>query len=257
MKVGDDNNMAICGIYKITEKSTGKVYIGQSIDIFRRWEQHQQNLAEDEWHNKLYFFTNNFTFEILEECDKSLLNEREAYYIKQYDSFNKGFNKTEGNIYSIEKKENTFFMSTTVEWIDDSLHFSKHIYKAINTPSFKKTISLLYKRKPDEYYVSHALLKDKDTVLGAFISPIWKNTPYGNQHLFYLAFTSIAPYCLELNDFFKQYLADVIAEETNYASTSIFYIRNTGGYKCQYIWHVNVLEKDKTVLHRFNLENLT
>ena len=32
--------MAVCGIYKITEKATGLSYIGQSKDIFRRLTEH-------------------------------------------------------------------------------------------------------------------------------------------------------------------------------------------------------------------------
>ena len=31
------------GIYKITNKITGKSYIGQSIDIVERWKQHIKN----------------------------------------------------------------------------------------------------------------------------------------------------------------------------------------------------------------------
>jgi hypothetical protein len=41
----------------------------------------------------------NFSFVILEECDKSLLNEREEYYIKQYDS-------VVPNGYNVEEREN-------------------------------------------------------------------------------------------------------------------------------------------------------
>ena len=33
--------MPICGIYKIGNKVNGKCYIGQSIDIKRRWRQHK------------------------------------------------------------------------------------------------------------------------------------------------------------------------------------------------------------------------
>ena len=38
----------------------------------------------------------NFTFEIIEECkkDSQILNEREKYWIKYYDSFNNGYNSS-------------------------------------------------------------------------------------------------------------------------------------------------------------------
>ena len=31
---------SICGIYKITNKQTGDIYIGQSVNIADRWKQH-------------------------------------------------------------------------------------------------------------------------------------------------------------------------------------------------------------------------
>lgn len=39
----------------------------------------------------------NFTFELLEECSKEQLNEKEAFYIDLYQSLDYGFNSTKGN----------------------------------------------------------------------------------------------------------------------------------------------------------------
>ena len=33
--------MLICGIYKITNQTNGKCYIGQSVNIKRRWRSHK------------------------------------------------------------------------------------------------------------------------------------------------------------------------------------------------------------------------
>ena len=41
----------ICGIYKITSP-TGKIYIGQSVDIKKRWNHHKY--AKDKKCSKLY-----------------------------------------------------------------------------------------------------------------------------------------------------------------------------------------------------------
>lgn len=38
----------------------------------------------------------NFSIEILEECPKELLNDREKHYIKLYNSYNSGYNSTLG-----------------------------------------------------------------------------------------------------------------------------------------------------------------
>ena len=60
------------GIYKITNKLTNKAYIGQSIDIKRRWKEHRYNIGSNK--NPLYldfekYGLDNFSFEILEEND--------------------------------------------------------------------------------------------------------------------------------------------------------------------------------------------
>ena len=91
----------ICGIYKITNLITQKVYIGQSIDIKRRWWEHKSRAFEETsncYNKPLYrsirkYGIDNFTLDILEECSIEQLNEKEAYYIALYDCINpKGYN---------------------------------------------------------------------------------------------------------------------------------------------------------------------
>ena len=76
-----------CGIYKITNLQNKMCYIGQSANIAERWRQHIKRGvgAETPTRNKLYtamkvYGVENFTFEIVEECERSLLNERESYW---------------------------------------------------------------------------------------------------------------------------------------------------------------------------------
>lgn len=75
------------GIYKITNISNDMCYVGQAANIAERWRQHIKRGigAETPTRNKLYpamasFGVENFTFEIIEECDRSLLNDREDYW---------------------------------------------------------------------------------------------------------------------------------------------------------------------------------
>lgn len=86
-----------CGIYKITNNINGKVYIGQSINIEKRWEQHKgcycDNLLSKAF---IKYGINNFTFEILEECNQEELDDKEIFYISYYDSYNNGYNNTLG-----------------------------------------------------------------------------------------------------------------------------------------------------------------
>ena len=75
------------GIYKITEIATEKCYVGQAANIADRWKQHIKRGvgADTPTRNKLYpamiaAGPENFTFEIVEECDRTLLDEREDFW---------------------------------------------------------------------------------------------------------------------------------------------------------------------------------
>lgn len=91
-----------CGIYRITDLTTGKSYIGQSVDIKERFRQHIKSaLTYGKATNKLYSTmqksgVHNFTFEILEEVSRENLNERETYWIEFYKTKNFGLNTTRG-----------------------------------------------------------------------------------------------------------------------------------------------------------------
>ena len=89
------------GIYKITNKNTGKSYIGQSNDIERRFKEHQiarkksripVDIAIQKYGKDL------FTYEIVEECLIDQLNEREKHWTEFYDTFNNGYNCNQSSI---------------------------------------------------------------------------------------------------------------------------------------------------------------
>ena len=93
-----------CGIYKITNILNGHVYIGQSINIEKRWQDHKREARTEGFPQYNYtihqafrkYGLDNFSFEILEECEQSLLNEKERFWISFYDSYKNGYNETEG-----------------------------------------------------------------------------------------------------------------------------------------------------------------
>ena len=75
------------GIYKITNTINNMCYVGQAANLADRWKQHIKRGvgAETPTRNKLYpamqeYGVENFTFEVIEECDRSLLNEQEDYW---------------------------------------------------------------------------------------------------------------------------------------------------------------------------------
>ena len=87
------------GIYKITNQLDDMCYIGQSVDLATRWKDHAKcGLGIDTPQgNKLYQAMIqdglwNFSFEILEECPRQDLDEKEKYYIQLYQSKEYGYN---------------------------------------------------------------------------------------------------------------------------------------------------------------------
>lgn len=112
------------GIYKLTNSTTGKIYIGESFDLNRRKQQHFEALDSRTHHNPLmqedYNKGCDFTFEVLEYLDvpyavrgKAYLLYKEAEYIgDKYDKYN--------HVYSFKdyiNKKNTkpIMPNTTIE----------------------------------------------------------------------------------------------------------------------------------------------
>ena len=103
--------MNICGIYKIENLINHKCYIGQSTNIYKRWRNHRS--ATDDY--PLYrafrkYGMNNFSFEILEECDSSILNQQEQYWIDMFNSLKDGYNQ-------IDKT----YVKPKPIWLDDAI----------------------------------------------------------------------------------------------------------------------------------------
>ncbi|MGN1363330.1 MAG: GIY-YIG nuclease family protein [Methanobrevibacter sp.] len=87
------------GIYKITNIKNQMVYIGQTTNFKNRWRTHAKRAvkAEEGTSNRLYQEMwneglENFTFQIVEICDKNNLTEREKFYIDFYNSKDYGYN---------------------------------------------------------------------------------------------------------------------------------------------------------------------
>ena len=90
-------------IYKITNKINGKSYIGQTIqNVKERFYQHcatkcSQAILNMVIHKAINKYgKSNFTIEVIEEVESTNLNDRERYWIRYYDSYNNGYNSTEG-----------------------------------------------------------------------------------------------------------------------------------------------------------------
>lgn len=91
-------------IYKITNQINGKIYIGKThLTIEDRWKEHVRDSKRERNKDKpLYRAFNkygieNFIIEQVEETEPQLANEREIYWIEQYNTFlGEGYNATRG-----------------------------------------------------------------------------------------------------------------------------------------------------------------
>lgn len=89
-------------IYVIRNLVNGKVYVGQTKDFARRKTNHlycaRKGLKRPLYDSIRKHGEENFLFEVLEECEPEVTNEREQYWVSHYDSFNseKGYNLTSG-----------------------------------------------------------------------------------------------------------------------------------------------------------------
>ena len=82
------------GIYKITNPK-GKVYIGQSVNFEKRFNQYKKLTCKNQvilYRSLLKYTFENHTFEIIEECNIEILNERERYWQDFYNVLTNGLN---------------------------------------------------------------------------------------------------------------------------------------------------------------------
>lgn len=132
------------GIYKFQNKINGLVYIGQSINIEKRKAQHYSSAkspSNSSYNSKFHsalreFGKENFSFEILEQFSpsdysKEKLNEREAFWINYYNSYEKGYNSTKGGdgadseIFKGENNGRALLSKADVEYIREC--YNAHI----------------------------------------------------------------------------------------------------------------------------------
>ena len=114
------------GIYLIKNLVTGHCYIGQAVNITKRWTRHKRDIMKLDY--PLYramriYGLDNFEFSILELCTREQLNSREVYWIAKYDSFKHGYNLTPGGDCNTNKNSRTY------EVLDDVIQDLLTTYK--------------------------------------------------------------------------------------------------------------------------------
>lgn len=82
-------------IYKITNQITKKQYVGKTQNFNQRIKFYKtlNCKAQPKVYNSLLEYgVDNHTFEIIENCNNDIINEREVYWIDTFDTFNNGLN---------------------------------------------------------------------------------------------------------------------------------------------------------------------
>jgi group I intron endonuclease len=106
------------GVYLFISKLNGKKYIGSTLDLESRYKSHIHNANRDTDNKQVIahaikkYGIKNFSYEVLEYCDKNMLIEREQYYLDLHEPFvdnDKGYNvrKIADNNSGITLSDNT------------------------------------------------------------------------------------------------------------------------------------------------------
>ena len=126
------------GIYKIVNKINGKVYVGSSVHIERRWRKHKSELNTNKHHSQKLqrsynkYGIDNFVYEIVELVEEGLLIEKEQHWMDILDSYNNGYNSDPTADRSIISEETKMKISE---------NNSRHWLGVPKTDEIKKKIS--------------------------------------------------------------------------------------------------------------------
>ena len=135
--------MALVGIYKITNRLNNKIFIGKSTDLKKSWEQHRKlqgssNILIDK--EMALYGSDKFDFSIIEECEDSLLKEKEAFYINFYGTMKNGYNAARSSTNSYIKSKDATKSRTR---IGDGL--KKHTERMKVDPQYRAQMIQKYK----------------------------------------------------------------------------------------------------------------
>ena len=88
----------VSGIYKITNQVNGKIYIGQSQNVYERRMEHfvalrRGNHPNKEMQRDWNKDSHGFRFDVIEFCPIKLLNAREFFWIEELNTIEKGYNQ--------------------------------------------------------------------------------------------------------------------------------------------------------------------
>lgn len=272
----------ICGIYCITNKINGKKYIGQSVNIYKRFREHcyPSNKHHSYIDNAIYKYgKDNFVFEVIEVLpnDVDLLNQREEYWIKYYNTFEddyhynltSGGDKIEFSEKTKQKISNSLKGKNNFWYGKKNLKHSKRMRKDGN-PQWKKYPRLKKKGMRDNKQYFCIAYDGKDIIYSYKKDYLeWLIDSGFFVYLFYQKFNyvprdaSIPHLCFQIQYIKKQldkiYIEWEKEKKRNFNSTGYYGVslkKNKNykqGFSYKYRWTENGKRKE---ISRINLEDL-
>lgn len=145
-------------IYLIKNKINGRIYIGQTQYFPERFQQHKAGYNKSTHIARAIkkHGVDNFDWYCLEECDISLLNEREQFYLDLFNSYDKkiGYNSSKEAKAPRGWKHSESFYIKKREWFNNNLHPMKG--KKANPDAVNKMkVSLTGRKLSDSQLVKH------------------------------------------------------------------------------------------------------
>ncbi len=142
------------GIYKITNLIDGKCYIGQSVNIKKRFRSHRSNAKSN--HNEYLrksiskYGIDNFAFEVLKECKIEQLDDYEKKYILQFNSLvPNGYNMDKGGCVRKEIGEETIKKRRLASSGERNPNYGKP-----KSDSFKRIVAEARSKPINQYSIS-------------------------------------------------------------------------------------------------------
>ena len=154
----------ICGIYKITSPSK-RVYIGQSVDIYIRWNSHRSMVCNKEipiLHNSMKKYgVKRHKFEIIARCAENELNDYEKFFIDLHDATGKnGMNVMGGgqDIHCLSEETKEKIRQVRIKESKQGKHTSKYLG--------------VYKHSDGKKWASRVMVERQSIFMGCFTKEI-------------------------------------------------------------------------------------